>query len=120
MGKRLKAGRPKANIDWEVVKKLLQSGCTSLEVCAYLGIDKGTLYNRCLSDNNYDFSTFYRQSKSKGNALIKVKLFDRAMNSDNPAYLIFMAKARLKMSDKPKEDTGSNVVKLIIDEGNNN
>jgi hypothetical protein len=39
------------------------------------------------------------------------------MNSDNPAYLIFMAKARLKMTDRPKEDTGSNVVKLIIDEG---
>jgi hypothetical protein len=120
MPKREGAGRPKANIDWEVVKKLLQSGCTAVEVCAYLGVDKGTLYNRCQSDNNTDFSTFYRQSKSKGNALIKVKLFDRAMNSDNPAYLIFMAKARLKMTDRPKEDTGSNVVKLIIDEGNNN
>jgi hypothetical protein len=118
--KREKAGRPEANIDWATVKKLLQSGCTSLEVCAYLDINKQTLYNRCISDNNIEFSTFYRQSKSKGDALIKVKLFDRAMNSDNPAYLIFMAKARLKMTDRPKEDAGSNVVKLIIDEGNNN
>ncbi len=108
MPKREGAGRPKANIDWAVVRKLLQSGCTAVEVCAYLGVDKQTMYNRCQTDNNCEFSTFYRQSKSKGDALIKVKLFDRAMNSDNPAYLIFMAKARLKMTDRPKEDTGGN------------
>lgn len=105
--KRPKAGRPEANIDWATVKKLLQSGCTSLEVCAYLDINRTTLYNRCITDNNCEFSTFLRESKSKGNALIKVKLFDRAMNSDNPAYLIFMAKARLKMSDKPEEKKNS-------------
>jgi hypothetical protein len=115
--KRPKAGRPEANIDWATVKKLLQSGCTSLEVCAYLDINKQTLYNRCISDNNIEFSTFYRQSKSKGDALIKVKLFDRAMNSDNPAYLIFMAKARLNMSDRPKEDKGTGVVNITVNKG---
>jgi hypothetical protein len=112
--KREKAGRPKANIDWAVVKKLLQSGCTAVEVCSYLSVDKATLYNRCIADNNLEFSTFYRQSKSKGDALIKVKLFDRAMNSENPAYLIFMAKARLKMSEKQKEDAPQSLsVKLV-------
>jgi hypothetical protein len=113
MPKREGAGRPKANIDWAVVKKLLQSGCTAVEVCAYLGVDKQTMYNRCLVDNNLDFSTFYRQSKSKGDALIKVKLFDKAMNSENPAYLIFMAKARLKMTDKPREDQQQNLAVTI-------
>jgi hypothetical protein len=112
--KREKAGRPEANIDWAVVRKLLQSGCTSLEVAAYFGIERTTFYNRCISDNNVEFSTFLRQSKSKGDALIKVKLFDRAMNSENPAYLIFMAKARLKMSEKPKEDAPQSLsVKLV-------
>jgi hypothetical protein len=65
MPKREGAGRPKANIDWEVVKKLLQSGCTAVEVCAYLSVDKNTLYNRCLSDNNCDFSTFTAKVKAR-------------------------------------------------------
>ena len=107
--KREKAGRPEAVIDWLLAAKLLQAGCKAIEVAAHFAIDKQTMYNRCKSDNNCEFSTFYRQNKTKGDALIKTKLFERAMTSQNPATLIFLAKNRLGMTDRPAEDKPENL-----------
>ncbi len=121
--KRGSNGRPKANIDWEEVKMLIQAGCKGTEVAAYLSVDRKTLYDRCQSDLNLSFSTFYRQNISKGDAMLKVAGFQAALkggkNSFYAANLIFMLKSRLGMSDKPKDETGSGTITLNINKGNN-
>ncbi len=123
VARREKAGRPKAEINWDEVKMLIQAGCKGTEVAAYLGVDKNTLSNRCKQDNNLDFSVFYRQNISKGDAMLKVAGFQAALkggkNSFYASNLIFMLKSRLGMSDKPKDETGSGTITLNINKGNN-
>jgi len=118
-----KVGRPKAIIDWEEVEGLIQAGSSGVEIAHYYGVDKKTLYNRCESDNNISFSVLYRQNISRGNAMLRQATFQAALKGGNNSFyasnLIFLAKSRLGMSDKPKDETGSGTITLNINKGNN-
>lgn len=92
-------GRPKAVIDWNQVGKLLEAGGSAVGIAAMLGITEDTLYNRCKSDNNQDFSAFRQQKLAKGDELLRSKQFQVAMAGDK-TMLIWLGKQRLNQSDK--------------------
>lgn len=106
-----KIGRPEVTIDWVEVERLLEIGCSGVEIARYLGIDTKTLYNRCQSDNNYSFSVLNQKKRATNHIKVRQVLFNAVMNAEfDPKYLpalIFYAKARLKMSDKPEEKKNS-------------
>jgi len=95
------AGRPKANIDWNKVDRLLESGCLITEIAAHFGITRDSLYNRCLTDHNCNFSTYRQEKKAKGESLLRAAQFKKAMSGDN-SMLIWLGKQRLDQRDKPK------------------
>ncbi len=92
-------GRPKIKIDWEHIAELSKIGCSGVEICESLGIANRTLYERCLLDNNIDFSHFMQRNKAKGDSLLKIAQFEKAISGDN-TMLIWLGKIRLGQTDK--------------------
>jgi IS30 family transposase len=101
-----KNGRPLANIDWQKVNELLEGGCSGVEISGFLGLANSTLYERCLKDNKISFTEYSSKFYSKGDALIRMAQFEKALGKkiegDN-TLLIWLGKNRLKQKDKEEE-----------------
>jgi hypothetical protein len=105
-----KRGRPKVEIDWDKVGKMLEAGCFATGIAATLGIDESTLYRRCPEDNKVDFSTYSQQKKAKGDELLRQVQYQTAVGYRDPktqkkyepdkTMLIWLGKQRLGQSDK--------------------
>src|ERR1700687_4170081 len=89
---------PKKVIDWKRVDKLLSSGCLGTEVAAYFGIHSDTFYNRFQDEFGMGFSEYMQQKRSHGDALLREKQYDKAMEGEN-MMLIWLGKNRLNQTD---------------------
>lgn len=97
------AGQPKAIIDWKKVDDLLVAGCSGREIAAQLGIYHGTLYDRCLTDNEIPFAEYSQQKYAKGDAYIRAAQFAKALGRNKDAdntMLIWLGKQRLGQTEK--------------------
>jgi len=94
-------GRPRAPINWEEVDKLLIYGSSGVQVAAFLGIDRVTLYDRCVKDRGVDYTTYSTEKRQKGNSLLLGKQFQAAMGG-NTTMLIWLGKQRLDQSEQPQ------------------
>ena len=93
------AGRPKANIDWDMVDKYLQSHCDGAGIAGLFGIHPNTLYEECKRLKKCNFSEYSAQKKSEGKELLRAKMFEQALGGDK-SLQIFLSKQYLGMSDK--------------------
>ena len=111
----LPRGFPPKEIDWNVVDKLLVSGCNGVQIAAYLGIHPDTLYDRCQSDKGVVFSSYLQDKRAKGDAMIHAVQFDRAVKDKNIQMLMHLGKHRLNQKDKDisTETTLEELVKLL-------
>ncbi len=91
-------GRPRANIDWDIVDSHLVAGCCGTEIAGLLGVYPDTLYERCEEEKLTTFTAYSQQKKASGEALLRKKQFDKAMGftetGDN-TLLIWLGKARM-------------------------
>lgn len=92
--------RPLAVIDWDLVKRFLRSGCSGTEIAAYIGISKNVIYERCQQDHEIQFSEYAQMHKRSGNAMIRNKQFELAMEGDR-VMLIWLGRQRLGQRDNP-------------------
>jgi hypothetical protein len=88
-------------IDWEAVAEMLKRGHEGTHIAAYYGISVSTLYARCEIENNCLFSQYKAEKRALGDAALLDTLYDTAVNDKDKAVMIFMAKNRLGMRDKP-------------------
>jgi AraC-like DNA-binding protein len=89
---------PKKVIDWDRVDKLLSSGCLGTEVAAYFGIHPETFYDRVKDKYGVVFSEYIQQKRSHGDALLREKQYDKAIEGEN-MMLIWLGKNRLNQTD---------------------
>ncbi len=97
------AGRPEVLIDWGKVTNYIKAQCDAVGIAGILGICPDTLYNRCKSDNNMDYSAFSAQKKSEGKELLRAKQFQTAMEGDK-TMLVWLGKQYLSQRDKAEID----------------
>lgn len=104
-------GRPKINIDMDMVEKLASEGCTVDEIAAYFNVNKSTLYRR------KKFKETYERGLEKCKLSVRRALYKKAMTGDTKA-LIFLSKNLLGMSDNPskEQDTQEQVIKVILED----
>ncbi|MFB5619516.1 MAG: hypothetical protein ACE5RC_00085 [Nitrosopumilus sp.] len=101
--------RPKTNINWLEVDMYLEAGCTGTEIAGFLGIHPDTLYIHCQENHKMGFSSYSQQKKSRGDALLRKRQFDIAMEGDK-TILIWLGKCRLgqqeldSLKEREKED----------------
>lgn len=94
-----KPGRPRAVIDWALVKRQLSAGASGSSIAYELGIAAETLYLRCQEDNGMEFSAFRLLHFGRGNDLIAMKQFEVAMRGDK-TMLVWLGKNRLGQRDR--------------------
>jgi hypothetical protein len=99
-------GRPKKELDEDVIAKLSQIGCTQEEIGSVVGISARTLQRR--------YADLVAENKNIGRASLRKKLWERALKGD-PKLLIWLSKNELNMVDKIHTTQTVEPLPLIID-----
>jgi len=101
-------GRPKKELDKDVIAKLSQIGCTQEEIGSCVGISARTLQRR--------YADLVKENKNKGKASLRKKMWDKAMRGQgNDKLLIWLSKNELNMRDKIETQSIVEPLPLIIE-----
>ena len=99
-------GRPKKELDEEVIARLSQIGCTQEEIGSVVGISARTLQRR--------YADLVAENKNKGKASLRKVLWKKTLKGD-PKLLIWLSKNELGMVDKIHTTSTVEPLPLIID-----
>ncbi len=99
-------GRPKKELDKDVIAKLSQIGCTQEEIGSCVGISARTLQRR--------YADLVAENKNIGRASLRKKLWEKALKG-NDKLLIWLSKQELNMRDKIETQNIVEPLPLIID-----
>ena len=98
-----KIGRPRIEIDFEMLEKLCELHCTRDEICNFLKVNDETLSAR-ISEQGYDsFSTYYKKHLGGGKISLR-RLQWKAANEGSVPMLIWLGKQVLGQKDKIEQD----------------
>jgi alkylhydroperoxidase/carboxymuconolactone decarboxylase family protein YurZ len=100
-------GRPKKELDKEIIANLSQIGCTQEEISSVIGISARTLQRR--------FADLIKDNKNKGKASLRKKMFDKAIKKDDTHMQIWLSKNYLNMKDRTQTESINEPLPLIID-----
>jgi len=99
-------GHPKVDINWKKVDELLMAGCSGAQIASSFGISRFTLYDRCVTDNELEFSKYSQQKCEKGEALFIAHQYAKALGLTtigDTSLLIHLGKTRFKQRETPIE-----------------
>ena len=99
--KNKKGGRPRKEIDTELLYKLAQIHCTMKEMVDILGVSEDTLKRR--------FAGIIDKGKAEGKMRLRRKQIEVAMKG-NAVMLIWLGKQILSKSDTPITEEDKNVL----------
>ena len=105
--KRQGAGRPRIVVDIEILKNLASIGCPDYEIASVLNVSAKTLRR--------NYADIIDQSKEKGKASLRKKMFDKAIKKDNTHMQIWLSKNYLGMKDRTQTESIVEPLPLIID-----
>jgi hypothetical protein len=100
--KKGRSDKPVYPIDWETVKRFATAGCSGVEIAAAIGISAEALYDRCKKEHGMYYSAYQMQYKQKGDALIREKQYELALEKDR-VMLIWLGKQRLGQKETPTD-----------------
>ena len=98
-------GRPKKELDEEIIANLSQIGCTQEEIGAVVGISARTLQRR--------FADLIEDNKNKGKASLRKRMWASALKG-NPNMMIWLSKNYLGMKDRTQTENINEPLPLII------
>ena len=99
-------GRPKKELDKDIIAKLSQIGCTQEEIGSVVGISARQLQRR--------YADLVAENKNKGKAILRKKMWEKALKG-NEKLLIWLSKNELNMRDKIETQSIVEPLPLIID-----
>ena len=99
-------GRPKKELDKDIIANLSQIGCTQEEIGSVVGISARTLQRR--------YADLVAENKNIGKASLRKKLWEKALKG-NDKLLIWLSKQELNMRDKIETQNIVEPLPLIID-----
>lgn len=99
-------GRPKKQIDPEVLKKLCAIHCSWDEISDIMQVDRRTLERR--------FAQAIQEGRSQGKMSLRRKRYEVAMNGNVP-MLIWLSKQILGETDKMEHQGGDRPQVVVID-----
>lgn len=92
-------GRPRIEIDWDQVDKLLFIQCTQEEIAAFFECSIDTLNNRSKEVNGITFSEYSAQKRQKGRASLRRRQW-QLMEAGNVVMNIWLGKQYLGQAEK--------------------
>ena len=100
-------GRPKINIDLDIVGNLASIGCTQEEIASVVGVSARTLQR--------NYAEIIDRFKNKGKASLRKKMWDKAIKKDNTHMQIWLSKNELGMKERSVNETITEPLPLIIE-----
>jgi len=107
-----KGGRPKKDIDFDLLDRLLQIQCTLRECADFFGVSEDTIERRVREKTGLSFAEYSAQKKEKGKISLRRKQFEVAL-AGNVSMLIWLGKQYLGQKDK-QEISSPEPVEIII------
>ena len=92
--------KPLKKIDWKHVDRLLQCGCSGMQVAANIGIGSTTLYERCQQEKGMHFSEYAQEKRATGESLLLEAQFSKAVDLKDSQMLLWLGKVILKQTDQ--------------------
>jgi hypothetical protein len=96
-----KEGRPKIDVDLELVKRMCGINCTAEEICATIGVSPDTLDRRLHEEYKIGFAEFYKKNTLNSCMSLRRAMWKNAISNENTTMQIFLAKNTLGMRDNP-------------------
>lgn len=103
-------GRPKIEIDWDLVDKLCMIRCTQAEIASLLGINVDTLTVRCQEDQGKTFPEYFADKSAKGTMSLRRAQYVAAVENLDSTMLKHLGQHWL--GQKPT-DTQANLITHI-------
>ena len=100
-------GRPRINIDLDIVGNLASIGCTQEEIASVVGVSARTLQR--------NYAEIIDRFKHKGRASLRKKMWDKAIKKDNTHMQIWLSKNELGMKERTVNETITESLPLIIE-----
>ena len=94
--------RPLKEINWDVVDKLIEAGCSGIEIAGKFHIKDDTFYRRFEKEYKCRFGDYRGNASEGGAADIRSMLHAKSLNNKAPGNmtgLIFLARCRLGMRE---------------------
>jgi hypothetical protein len=94
--------RPRREINWEVVEKLIENGSSGIEIAGKFKIDSDTFYRRFQAEYNCRFADYTAIGSQGGKADLRSMLWAKAINNKAPGnaqLLMFLARCELGMKE---------------------
>ncbi len=89
--------RPEKEINWEIVEKRMEAGCSGVEIAATLRIQADTFYLRFKKKYGKSFQDYHGDFYSAGDANIKFTQYMKALAGNNN-MLLLLGRERLNQS----------------------
>lgn len=106
-----KGGRPKIQLDFETVDKLMAIQCTGEEIASVLNVSYDTLERRIKEEHGLSFADYFAQKSGVGRASLRRRQFQLA-EGGNPTMLVWLGKQWLNQKDRSEIDTNYQTDKL--------
>ena len=100
-------GRPKIEVDLEILKNLASIGCPDYEIASVMNISARTLKR--------NYAEIVEQFREKGKASLRKKMWDKAVKKDNTNMQIWLSKNYLGFKDRTQTETITEPLPLIIE-----
>lgn len=98
-----KGGRPRKEIDFDVLQKLCELNCTRDEICNFFEIDDKTLTARIVEVGYDSFSAYYKKHLDTGKISLR-RIQWQSANAGSVPMQIWLGKQYLGQRDKTEND----------------
>jgi len=99
--------RPKKELDWRIVEKKMEAGCSAKEIAGSM-CDIGTFYDRFKEEYGVSFSNYSQQFYEEGNSNIRWIQYMKAMSGNIPMMSLLgrerLGQGKEEVQTSPFED----------------
>jgi hypothetical protein len=102
MSEKTLTGRPRIDIDLELVYALAKIHCSVSEIASIIGVSKDTINRRC--------GDIMERARDEGRMSLRRAQFHKAINEGNVVMQIFLGKNWLGQSDNPVSSSSTKIL----------
>ncbi len=110
--------RPLKEINWDIVDKLIEYGCSGVAIAGKFRIQKQTFYERFKKEYGCSFQDYHTDVQESGLADLMSMLHAKALNNKAPGnaqLLIFLARTKLGLKE-PEITSGNPANQIFLDQ----
>jgi AraC-like DNA-binding protein len=86
-------------VEWDIAGQLIAAGATGKQVASYFGMHPDTFYKKVQAQFCISFTEYQQEHKERGDAMLILAQFEKAVIEKDKALLIWLGKQRLNQKE---------------------